>query len=1002
MSSSQTSQHESQSPEIPLPEAYREASWLPRLRDSMARAPDPESAAQWAAKLLTTPLPGSRDLLCSRLEANDAERSEKLARILLATCGIAPFLASHLRRHPEWLPALLDETLAEPRDAELLAARARERLGGLEAEAATAALREFKYYELIRLTARDCCEDWVPLARSGVTLREISQLADVLLTAALGLARSAVESQHGMPRWLDGEGKTHELDLCVLALGKLGSSELNYSSDVDLVYLYSSPPESVDPTRLLQHPRKGSALSPPEYFTRLAQSFGHLVAGVTPAGFLYRIDLELRPEGNQGPIVSSEEALVHYYEGGAAATWEKAAFMKARPVAGDLSLGWRTIRRLDPVIYRSTMDYAAVEGIRKLKRSIERVHGSRPEGFNVKIDAGGIRDIEFIAQGLQLLHGARIPQIRERSTQRALRRLGEVGLLTSEQSRSLLAAYHFLRRLENRIQMEGERQAHRVPREEPARTRLARSLGLLSAAAGERLEAGIQAQRERVLAFSLGSLSEEKRDRILELFMRNQPALAADSGNRSLLETLADRFARAVAASPDPERCINNLDRFIASIGSRRFYYELLFDRPELVERLAGLFGASRFLSNYFINHPRLIEPLFADPDLLLLTREQLVAGLEATRADFDLALEGALATLRVFQHQQIVNVGLLDVAGKIERSEVEASLSEIAEVCIEAALPLARQLIADSREPMPENLAEVDFLIIGMGKLGSRELSYGSDLDLIFIYALPPEDQGSAPLAQHHLVRLTQRLISILQTPTREGRCYEIDARLRPSGNQGSLVTSLDGFRRYHQSAAAIWERQALLRARPVAGSATLARAFEVARMEILESPPPVAAPRGEIHDIRRRMEIELAREIGGHRNLKTGRGGMLDVETVVQFLQLAHGGEHPELLRPDGIDAQLGRLLAYELLAERDAGVLVAGWAFLQRLSSRLRIVENRSISDFDETQGTLESLAGQMGYPASAGGGRKSFLRDYREHTDAIRGVYDRILKGSEPGG
>jgi glutamate-ammonia-ligase adenylyltransferase len=503
--------------------------------------------------------------------------------------------------------------------------------------------------------------------------------------------------------------------------------------------------------------------------------------------------------------------------------------------------------------------------------------------------------------------------------------------------------------------------------------------------------------RASVLEIVGGAFGGAGSDRILDLFLQNVPQLAAEPTTRRMIEMLAASFAKSIDASVDSERALNNLDRFLQGVGSRRFYYELLLDRPELVERLTGLFSSSKFLSGYLASHPRLIEPVFADPSVLLLDRDQLVADLAATRADCGDDAEAAHDALRIFQHRQILNVGLLDVADKVGRTEVESSLTQIAEVCLDEALALAHEQLVRSRDGVPPAAERGEYLVIGMGKLGSRELSYGSDLDLIFLYELQPEDVDATAVAQHYFVRLTQRLISVLQTPTSEGACYEIDARLRPSGNQGTLVTSIAAFRRYHDDHAEVWERQALLRARPVAGDVRLAEHFESLRREILQRPlPPDLA--SEIDRIRQRMEVELAQETGQRRNFKTGRGGILDVETVVQYLQLRNGSAHPDLHDAVRLEVQLGRLAAKGLLGEAERDTLQAGWDFLQALGARLRIVENRSISDLDSERGDLESLALRLGYEPTGrtGGARRALLRDYKHHTEAIRSVYEQILR------
>ena len=970
------------SPRMPAPIA-EEAPWTGPLRAALEAAPDPERARKLAGALLAAAPP-------DRLREVAGARPSALAEVLAAVCGTAPFLASHLGRHPDWLLALVGDDLARPLSAEDLEAElAGAATAGPEAERV---LRELKYRRLARISVRESDADRVPLERSGEILAELSLLADALLSGALGVARARTTERFGPPCWRDAEGRAWEPGFVVLGLGKLGGEELNYSSDVDLVYVHEAVPDAASGPQ---------EQSPAGWFMRLAQELGKVVTPNTADGFLYRIDLDLRPEGGQGPLVISDDALLQYYEV-AAAAWEKVAFMKARPVAGDLELGWRTIRAVHPMIYQASMDYAGVRRIQELKERIVEARGGGAEGFDVKLDPGGIRDLEFLAQAMQLLHGGRIPQLRDRSTQRALAALGEVKLLPRETVAELLDAYRFLRRVENRIQMEAERQVHRVPADAGERLRLARAMGYRGEDALADFDAALVAVRERVRAFAASPAFTDRADAILDLFARHEPRLVRLPGTQGMMETLAAQFAREIDASAAPELALNNLDRFVEGLGGRRFYYELLLDRPELVPRLAALFATSRYLSSYLASHPRLIEPVFDNPERLLLSRSELEEDLAQIRDEVRAAEPGAepdlqaeLDALRLFHHRQVLNVGLLDVGEQVSRGEADGALSEIADVILEHSLVVARREQERVR-PAPPAVAEAGFLVVGMGKLASRELGYGSDLDLIFLYDLPEADPADVAEAQDHFARLVQRLISLLQTPTPEGTCYEIDARLRPSGRQGSLVTSLDSFRRYHEREAQVWERQILLRARPVAGDAKLSDAFETLRREILRRPLPGDAA-AEIHHIRLRMETELAEETRARRDLKTGRGGLLDVENAVQYLQLRHGGEHQALLDPARIEAQIDRLSGLSLLDAADASALGEGWAFLQRLSSRLRIVENRSISELDEERGDLDGLALRMGYPA---GGRESaprraLLRDYARHTEAIREAYRRIL-------
>lgn len=960
-----------------------------QLQQAIEAAPDAELAASGCIAILEAAAAHDGAAL-QRLWKKD---HAKLAPIIATLSGAAPFLVDVLSRHPDWLFWLAGEDLEQERNEEFYCQALAASLDGQAADGAADIARRFKYRELLRITVRDLFPVIVPLQRVGEVLRELSALADALLSSCFESAAAAVAEKLGPARWQLPSGAWHEPGFVVLGLGKLGAGELNYSSDVDLIYLYESPDGEEDESFVEATPPAGVP-SPSAYFTRLAQELGPRVSKRTAEGFLYRVDIDLRPEGTRGALVFSSASFIDYYENWAA-TWERAACMKARPVAGDLELGWRVIRALAPILYRSSVDYKAVEAIRELKAKVETARAAPGGPFDVKVGHGGIRDVETVAQTLQLLHGGRIPQVRGPSTEATLIALADAGVLPRGEAEDLLAAYRFLRRTENRLQMVGEQQTQRLPKEKDALLRLARSLDFDGIDA---FTETLDTHRERTEEI-LARIFPEMNQRILDLFLRKAPRSLTDAASRQLLETLSTQFARAIETSSAPERALNNLDAFVEGVGGRRFYYELLFDRPELVPRLTALFASSQFFSSYLASNPVLIEPIFSDPNVLLLSRAELGRDFEEILRerlpDEGDETEAYLSALRLFHHRELVNIGLLDLGEKITRAAAEAALTDLAEVCLERGLALAQSQLARRAEP-PEAARTGRFLVVGMGKLASRELTYGSDLDVIFLYDVDVDDELAVVEAQEYFVRLAQKLIWSLATRTAEGVCYEIDARLRPSGSQGMLVTSLGSFERYHDSSAQVWERQALLRARPVAGSDALGRAFDERRREILRRPLPSTAE-AEIQRIRQRTEIELARETVSRHDFKTGRGGMQDIENIVQLLQLRHGAANAELLDPQPTTTQLERLHAIGALDDESLRELRGGWEFLQRLSSRLRIVENRSISDLDEERGDLDALARALGYtPSQRGdGARRALLDDYRRHTKDIRDVYERLL-------
>ncbi|HEU4430216.1 MAG TPA: hypothetical protein VFT98_15760, partial [Myxococcota bacterium] len=821
--------------------------------------PEPERSAARAERVLAAASLADAALL----ERLRAERPAQLAGVLRALCATAPFLAATLVREPGLLFALAQDDLSEPRTREQLSARLDAALAAVPPPELGAALRRFKYAELARITVRDASPELVPEENALEPLRELSALAEAILARAFERIAAELARELGAPRWRSAAGAELAPRFVVLGLGKLGGEELNYSSDVDLIYVYESPPPGAEP--LGGGPRE---LAPADYYAQLARRFGRLIAERGPEGFLYRIDLELRPEGAMSPLVPSSDRLLLYYDG-YAATWERAAFMKARPIAGDLAFGWSLARQIDPMIYQSKIDFAGVESIREMKARIEREHADADQ--DIKLGAGGIRDLEFVAQALQLLHGAHAPQVRGRSAPGALAALAEAGRIPAEMRDELLEAYRFLRRVENRLQMEDERQTHALPASGPARERLARTL-FSGPDALARFDALVQR------AGGAAPLLDHMRAHAARLF--SSPRMAEQ------LAALAERVAGEIAASPDPARATNNWLRFVEGVGGRSFYFGLLLDRPELIGRLVSLFAMSRFLSDVIARSPVLIEPIFDDPSRFVAQRSELEQSLLALRREHGRtgsAEEGTLAAMRLFQQRELVNIGLLDLSGKISQAEVEAALTDVAEVCIGAALALGREQLARIAPGVHDVVASGEFLVVGMGKLGSRELGYGSDLDVIFLYDLPGAAESEVALAQEPFVRLAQKFSWALQTRTGEGICYEVDAQLRPSGNQGVLVSSLAGFARHHETHAQLWERQALLRARAVAGSPRLAARFEALRRALLARPLRGDAG-AEIDRVRRRVESELAQESARRRNLKLGRGGLFDVETIVQ----------------------------------------------------------------------------------------------------------------------
>lgn len=869
-------------------------------------------------------------------------------------------------------------------------------------------LRRFKARQALRLAARDV---WlgVPMETLG---REQTALAEALLGAALPRLEGSLRRRYGDPV---PEG------FVVLGLGKLGGEDLNWSSDIDLVLVYRG-----DGTT-----RGGSSGAVPTvtYYTRLAEALARAMSAVTEDGFCYRVDLDLRPQGRAGAAVASLPAMLQYYEQ-QGRTWERAAWIKARPVAGDLALGQELLDGLGPFVWRRTLDLAAVDALRDLKTQIDLRSSAREN--DVKLGPGGIREVEFIAAALQLLHGGRNLPLRVRSTQRALRRLVEAGLLSQSDADRLLEAYAFLRRVENRLQMLDERQTQLLPPPGPERERLGSSLDLQGAAG---LEAELERHRSEVARAFRTLLGQEAKgelppepDLVLALdddlddgartealarrgFDDPPAALGAVQRLRRVLgfarleegpgpSGIALRLLEGAARSPDPDQALFYLAEFASALSVPAGYLRLLQQRPAVARRLLDLFGQSAYLSTELVRTPELLDQLVSwDAEALHRPPDRIRAELDGRAARATGDPEQLLGALRRFKNEEVLRVGLGDIAGDLEVPEVARQLTALADGLLDHAVLLAAEH-ARARWGLPRmrDGRRAPLAVVGMGKLGGRELGYQSDLDLLFVYGSSADEEttgGSQGRLGHHeyFARLVQRLLSLLTLQFREGRLYQVDTRLRPSGNQGPLVVSEESLLEHHARRAQLWERQAMVKARAVAGD--LAYGERLLGMSLAplvwERPLPDGAAE-EIHRLRMRMEREVAGESRDQLNPKTGQGGLVDVEFATQYLQLAHGAAVPAVRRPGTLEA-LEALTACGRLRREDASQLREGYLFLRRVENRQRLVHGRALQRLPTRGRPLRLLARRLGYGGPDAGG--AFLSEYRAVAATVRAVYVRVL-------
>ncbi len=866
------------------------------------------------------------------------------------------------------------------------------------------ALRRFKRRETLRIGFGDI----IGRQRLAPVARQISYLADAVLEGAILAARRNLEAKRGVPRRPDGKPAR----FCALAMGKLGGVELNYSSDIDLIFLYDADGATDG----------GRPTSNGEFFDRLARDVVRLLTEPTDLGIAYRVDLRLRPEGQHGPMVMSLASTLRYYDL-SGRTWERQAFVKARAAAGDLELGHELLGWLETWIYRRFLSRDDITGIKTLKRRIERqTERAGADDRNVKTGHGGIRDVEFVIQFLQLLNGGELPQLRTGNTLDAINRLAEAGCLTHQERTLLEENYAFLRKIEHRLQIMFDLQTHTMPDSPKELRRLAIRMGYGRHARGAALDTFMAEYRHktelnrRILdhllhdAFRDADQPEPEVDlvldpnppleRIAEVLSRypfrdvteayrNLMSLGQENIRflstrrcRHFLAAIAPALLKEIAATPDPDATLVNLSKVSDSLGGKGLLWELFSFNPPSLRLCVELCASSSFLSGLLISNPGMLDELM---DGLMLDKLPTLPTLEANLAELTRGAEDLEPILHSFKNAQQLHVGVRDILGKEEIHATMAALSDVAQALMRRiTLAEYERLVERLGEPTTElggqSVRPAEFVLLALGKFGGREVNYRSDLDMIFLYEADGETRETrlhnrravTTSNQHFFSELGQRIIKTTSQLGPHGRLFEIDARLRPTGRSGALATSLEELRRYFAAggSAQLWERQALCKARVVYGSPAAAgktlHAVAAAAFDRRWTDTDAA----EIRRMRARLE-----DTAGPMNLKRGFGGIVDIEFVVQMLQLKHGRNRPELRVPGTRDA-LVALHAAGLLIDDDFSFLNASYQTLRTLEGRLRLMSTTARDDLQEDPSELARLARLMNR-ANA----ESLLADWR---------------------
>jgi glutamate-ammonia-ligase adenylyltransferase len=824
---------------------------------------------------------------------------------------------------------------------------------------AAGALRRAKRREYLRIAVRDL----LGIADLPAVGRELAALAEACLATALAIVDPP-------------------LPMAIIGMGKLGGSELNYASDVDVLFVHDGDSEEAD---------------------RAARAVLSTMTTPTPDGIVFRTDADLRPEGRAGRLSRNLDSYLAWYERWAQ-HWEFQALLKARPVAGDADLGRRFVDLVDPFVWPERLDPEAIREVRAMKARAEAELQKKGLGDReLKRGRGGIRDVEFAVQLLQLVHGRHDVSVRSRSTLGALEQLANAGYIEPVDQPPLADAYRFLRTVEHRLQLWDEQQTHTLPSDRGALVRLARVLGYRDSPGADalsRFEADQRAHQSAVRSIherlffapiletlaGAGALPVEAAEERLAAFgfvdtVQTRAALRelTQGLTRSsrVMQQLLPLILDWLSASPDPDLGLLQL-RKLAEGPTRSAALAATFrDQPGAAARVCRVVGSSRVVGDALLRQPEVAE-LLGDDDWIVTPRsagDLRSAALETLRWRRDAGARRA--GLRRFKRRELLRIGARDVLGLAPVEVTARELADLADASIEAALHSLRS-----------NDSGAAFAVIGMGRLGGRELSFASDVDVLFVY------DGSTPADFEHAERTATALLAEIGATTAEGQTFDIDARLRPEGKNGPLARSLAGYRQYYERWVQPWELQALLRARPVAGDRDVGAAFlEMIEPFVYRDPFPADHAR-EIRRIKARVERErIPAGEDPEFHLKLGRGGLTDVEFTVQLLQLEHGAAHPEIREPS-TTAALDRLAAAGLLDGDDADVLRAAYVFCERARNACFLVTGKGGDALPAGRDgrRLAQLLGYVRHPET------ELRDDYRRLTRRARKVVERVFYGT----
>ena len=953
-----------------------------------------------------------------------------LMRTVIFGFGASTYLSETLIRNPEYFYDIIDANVMDTaKTSETMYEELARSLSHFDSvEQKLRVLRRYKRRETLRI---GLC-DLLKTVDVKTTTWELSNLAEAALQHCYEIGRDQImRPKFGTPLNEDGDAPCR---FAIIGMGKLGGYELNFSSDIDLIFVYSDDAKT------------DTGTDNSEYFSRLCEFIIKAMSEITPEGYVFRVDIRLRPESSAGVIIRSMESYESYYEGWGD-LWERQALIKARSVAGDMAFGDEFIRMIQPFVYQRYLDGVTLEEIkadigRTKVRIEERLVG---EGANlekhVKLGPGGIRDIEFTVQCLQMIHGAKRKSLCSHNTLETISALKENALLTAEDADALTAAYRFLRSVENGIQVEADQQRYSIPEKASEERELARRVGYPHTPETDALVAfrkdyrmhteRVRAIFQKITATAIASekgldisllLSEEdpkqletflsefrfenvrEAQRLLRRLANGGDGIQFSPSVRRTFFKLAPTLLNVLRDSPNPDMALRYLSAFTDKVGARSSYYTMFAEKPSTLEALTRVCGTSLYLADMLIASPELFD-LLTVPTLIERSKTLTEKQAEALQIVAEASEGRMLSMLRRYKNDEIWRIALRNILGNATLPTTTEELSDLAEAVLQAIHPAIEAELREAHgTPLNPDGTPATFAIVAMGKFGGRELNFSSDLDVMYVYSADGETTKGMPNVEFFAavgLELVNRLAG-------NGMgIYEIDLRLRPYGTGGAIALSLSGYQNYYDNTGEVWERQALTRARVVAGDIQgVGNRFLEIGHAFCYGDSLTSEDIAQIVHTRKRKEAQATRRPTNRRrgrsktqtpiaNVKSGYGGLVDIEFAVQTLQLVHGEEAPSV-RVQNTPLAIERLHDISALTEEQCAGFSEAYLFLRRVENALRIVHDRALDALPKNRTELAQLARRLGYEEMEGTSTvDAFLQDYGKWTETTRSLFNQIL-------